>query len=191
MYLIGNGSTNIKTLYDFGALVKDNNPIRLISSIFLHIGIIHYLMNVWALKLLGEQTERFFGHLKTLIIFIYSGIVGNLLSLILMGDNVISAGASGAIFGLMGSILYFSLNQRTYMGEALKKEILPVILINLVLGLMLVGVNMYAHIGGLIGGMIITTALGIKYKTSKFEKINGWICSVLLVLILGCVAYFM
>ena len=108
-----------------------------------------------------------------------------------MGDNVISAGASGAIFGLMGSILYFSLNQRTYMGEALKKEILPVILINLVLGLMLVGVNMYAHIGGLIGGMIITTALGIKYKTSKFEKINGWICSVLLVLILGYVAYFM
>ena len=191
MYLIGNGSTNIKTLYDFGALVKDNNPIRLISSIFLHIGIIHYLMNVWALKLLGEQTERFFGHFKTLIIFIYSGVVGNLLSLILMGDNVISAGASGAIFGLMGSILYFSLNQRTYMGEALKKEILPVILINLVLGLMLVGVNMYAHIGGLIGGMIITTALGIKYKTSKFEKINGWICSVLLVLILGYVAYFM
>ena len=148
-------------------------------------------MNVLALKLLGEQTERFFGHFKTLIIFIYSGVVGNLLSLILMGDNVISAGASGAIFGLMGSILYFSLNQRTYMGEALKKEILPVILINLVLGLMLVGVNMYAHIGGLIGGMIITTALGIKYKTSKFEKINGWICGVLLVLILGYVAYFM
>lgn len=191
MYLLGNGATDIKTLYNFGALVKDGNPLRLFTSIFLHIGILHYLMNVWALKLLGEQVEKFYGHIKVLLIFIYSGVVGNLLSLILMDSNVISAGASGAIFGLMGAILYFAINQRTYMGEALKKEILPVIIINILLGFMVTGINMYAHIGGLIGGMLISSALGIKYKTSKFEKTNGWICSILLVIILTYLAYFM
>lgn len=191
MYLLGNGATDIKTLYNFGALVKDENPLRLFTSIFLHIGIMHYLMNVWALKLLGDQAEKFYGHIKVLLIFIYSGVIGNLLSLILIDSNVISAGASGAIFGLMGAILYFAINQRTYMGEALKKEILPVIIINILLGFMVTGINMYAHIGGLIGGMLISSALGIKYKTSKFEKTNGWICSVLLVIILTYLAYFM
>lgn len=191
MYIFADGSKSISTLYKFGALVKDNNILRLITSIFLHIGILHLIMNVWALKLLGEQTEKFYGHIKMLIIFIYSGVIGNLLSIILMNDNTISAGASGAIFGLMGAILYFSLNQRTYMAEALKKEILPVIIINIMLGFMISGINMYAHIGGLIGGMLISNALGIKYKTSRFEKINGIVCSILLVIILTYLAYFM
>lgn len=190
MYLLGNGSEDIPTLYKFGALVKDNNIIRLIVSIFLHIGVIHLIMNIWALKLLGEQTEKFYGHIKMLIIFLYSGVIGNLLSVILMNDNTISAGASGAIFGLMGAILYFSLNQRTYMAEALRKEILPVIIINIMLGFMISGINMYAHIGGLIGGMLISNALGIKYRTSKFEKTNGIICSIILVAILTYIAYF-
>lgn len=190
MYIFGNGSTDIKTLYNFGGLVKDGNYLRLIISIFLHIGFIHLVMNAWALKILGEQTEKFYGHIKMVIIFLYSGIIGNLLSIILMGDNVISAGASGAIFGLMGAILYFSLNQRTYMAEALKKEILPVIIINIMLGFMISGINMYAHIGGLIGGMLISNAVGIKYKTTKFEKINGIICSTILILVLIYIAYF-
>lgn len=190
-YVFGKGSMDIATLYLFGGLVKDGSPIRLLTSIFLHIGLLHFLMNVWALKLLGDQTENFYGHLKTFIIFIYSGIVGNLLSVILMGSNTISAGASGAIFGFMGAILYFAINQRTYMGEALRREILPVIIINILFGFVLTGVNMYAHVGGLIGGMLIATALGIKHKSSRFEKINGWIAATILVIVLSYLAYFM
>ena len=190
MSVFGNGSYDTSTLYKFGALVKDKNPIRLISSMFLHIGIIHFLMNAWALKILGEQTESFYGHIKTLIIFIYSGVIGNLLSLVLMSNNTISAGASGAIFGLMGAILYFALNQKTYMAEALRKEILPVIIVNLFLGFMISGINMYAHLGGLIGGMIISIAMGVKYKTSKAEKINGFIAATILVVVLTYLAYF-
>lgn len=191
MYILGNGSLDTNTLYSFGGLVKEGSFIRLFTSMFLHIGIIHLVMNMWALILLGKQIESFYGHFKTLIIFIFSGVVGNLLSVILMGSNTISAGASGAIFGLMGAILYFAINQRTYMGEALKKEILPVIIVNLLFGFMLTGINMYAHIGGLIGGILISTALGIKYKSSKFEKVNGWIASVILILLLTYLAYFM
>ena len=189
-FMLDTNSKNLVTLYNLGALIKNGTPLRLITSIFLHAGIIHFAMNAWALKLLGCQTENFYGHIKTLIIFIYSGIVGNLLSLLFMGENTISVGASGAIFGLMGAILYFALNQRTYMGEALKREILPVIIINLLLGFMISGINMEAHLGGLIGGILISTALGIKYKTSKFEKINGFIASTILVLFLVFLVYF-
>lgn len=191
MYVLGNGSLDTNTLYSFGGLVKEGSFLRLFTSMFLHIGIIHLVMNTWALILLGKQTESFYGHFKALIIFIFSGIVGNLLSVILMGSNTISAGASGAIFGLMGALLYFAINQRTYMGEALKREILPVIIVNLIFGFMLTEINMYAHIGGLIGGILISTALGIKYKSSKFEKVNGWIASVILILFLTYLAYFM
>ena len=190
MYFFGNGSLDIKTLYKFGALVKDNNMLRIVSSIFIHIGIIHYFMNAWALKLLGEQTEKFYGHIKMFIIFLYSGVIGNLLSIILMNKNSISAGASGAIFGLMSSILYFALNQRTYMAEALKREILPVIIINTLLGFVLNGINIFAHIGGLIGGFLISSAVGVKYKTSKFERINSIICSIILLLLLTYLGYF-
>lgn len=190
MYFFGNGSLDIKTLYKFGALVKDNNMLRIVSSIFIHIGIIHYFMNAWALKLLGEQTEKFYGHIKMFIIFLYSGVIGNLLSIILMNKNSISAGASGAIFGLMSSILYFALNQRTYMAEALKREILPVIIINILLGFVLNGINIFAHIGGLIGGFLISSAVGVKYKTSKFERINSIICSIILLLLLTYLGYF-
>ena len=194
MYFIGKASidsVDITTLYLFGGLVKNGSIIRLVTSIFLHIGLIHYIMNAWALNILGKQVERFYGHVKTLIIFLYSGIVGNLLSVILMNDNTISAGASGAIFGLMGALLYFALNQRTYMGEALKNEILPVIIINLLIGLIVPSINMYAHVGGFIGGIIISTFLGIKYKTSSFEKINGFIVSIILLVALTYLAYFM
>lgn len=193
MYLVGNGtidSMDIKTLYNFGGLIKNGSPLRLIASIFLHIGLIHFIMNMWALNILGKQVERFYGHIKMLTIFMYSGIVGNLLSVVLMDNSTISAGASGAIFGLMGALLYFALSQRTYMGEALKNEILPVIIINLLIGFMVPQINMYAHIGGFVGGIIIAIFLGVKYRTSKFEKVNGFIAATILVLALVYLAYF-
>lgn len=194
MYMTGNGSIDsmdVSTLYNFGGLVKHGSWFRIISSMFLHIGLIHFIMNAWALNILGKQVENFYGHAKTLMIFLYSGVIGNLLSVILMNEQTISAGASGAIFGIMGALLYFAMNQRTYMGEALKNEILPVIIVNLFATFLIPGINMYAHVGGFIGGILISTFLGIKYKTSKFEKINGFIASTALVIVLAYLAYFM
>ena len=190
MSIFGNGSTDINTLYYYGALVKDKNILRLFLSMFLHIGLIHLLMNAWALKIIGTQIERFYGHVKMLIIFIYSGVIGNLLSLLFMNDNVVSAGASGAIFGLMGALLYFAINQRTYMQDALRREILPVIIINLMLGFIIPGINMLAHIGGLLAGIFISMAVGIKYKSSNAEKRNGIITSIILLVFLLYLVYF-
>ena len=70
MYLIGNGSLDTYTLYNFGALVKNKEYFRVLTSIFLHIGVLHLLMNAYSLYILGKQVESFYGHIKTFIIFI-------------------------------------------------------------------------------------------------------------------------
>ena len=94
------------------------------------------------------------------------------------GGASASIGASGAIFGLMGALLYFGYYYRVYLGSVVKTQILPLILLNLGMGFMIPGVDNFAHIGGLIGGIMITMALGVKNKSSDFEKINGWIIAL-------------
>ena len=76
------------------------------------------------------------------------------------------------------------------MSEALKKQILPVIILNLLIGVLLPGISLISYIGGIIGGILISNAVGIKYKTSKTERINGSICSLLLFIILIYINYF-
>jgi rhomboid protease GluP len=181
MYLIGNGSTSVNTLLNFGAshpeLIRAGDYYRLISSAFLHIGVVHFLFNNYALYVIGPQLESFFGKTKFIIIYLFSAISGNLLSMIF--NNSIGAGASGAIFGLLGSLLYFGYHYRVYLGSVIKSQIIPLILINLFIGFTLEGIDNAAHIGGLIGGVLITMALGIKYKTTTFEKVNGWIITAI------------
>ena len=92
-----------------------------------------------------------------------------------MSGGVASVGASGAIFGLMGALLYFGYYYRVYLGNVVKSQILPLIVLNLLFGFFAEGIDNAAHIGGLIGGIIITMALGVKDKSSTFEKVNGWI----------------
>jgi S54 family peptidase len=188
MYIFGKGSQDAFTLIKFGAFQKDlilgGEYYRLITSAFLHIGIFHLLFNCYALYVIGRQLESFLGKIKFLIIYLVSALCGSLMSMIF--PISISAGASGAIFGLLGSLLYFGYNYRVYLGTVLKSQIIPLILINLIFGFMVSGINNAAHIGGLIGGILITMSLGIKYKSKKSEQING---IVLLSLFLGFLIY--
>ena len=90
-----------------------------------------------------------------------------------------SVGASGAIFGLLGSLLYFGYHYRIYLGSVLKDQIIPIIILNILLGFMLPGVDNAAHIGGLIGGYLATVSVGIKNKSNRNEMINGIIVLVI------------
>lgn len=181
MYIIGNGSTDVGTLLMFGAshpiLIKGGELYRLITSAFLHIGVLHLLFNNYALYIIGTQLETFFGKTKFLIIYFFSAISATLLSMLFF-DGV-SAGASGAIFGLLGALLYFGYHHRVYLGSVINSQIIPLILINLLIGFSLPGINNAAHIGGLIGGLLITMTIGIKHKSSKTEKINGLIMTII------------
>ena len=171
------------TLYELGANckigLKNYELYRLIIYMFLHGSITHIIVNMYSLSIIGNQIETYFGKLKYIIIYLYSGIVAGLLSANI--NTGISVGASGAIFGLLGALLYFGYHYRVYLGEALKKNIIPIIIINIAIGFMLPNIDNAAHIGGLVGGYLMAMTLGVKGRSAKQEKINGTICSVALI----------
>lgn len=187
MYIWGNGSENTITLLLFGAnfrpLVQAGEIWRLATSMFLHIGIIHLVVNMYSLYIIGKQLESFLGRWKFLIVYLGSGILGSFLSVVV--HSSISAGASGAIFGLLGSLLYFGYHYRLYLGTVLRTQIIPVIIINLLIGFMVPGIDNFCHIGGLVGGYLLTMILGVPGKTRKSDRINGSIVLVLLVAFLS------
>ncbi len=170
--LLGNSKAALKL---FGGLestyVLKGEYFRLVTSAFNHIGILHLLFNSYALFVIGSQLESYVGKIKYAIIYFGSAILGNLLSLALVPNW--SAGASGAIFGLLGALLYFGYHYRVYLGTVIKSQILPLIFINLIIGFLSPEINNAAHIGGLIGGFLILQALGVKYKSTKTDKMNG------------------
>lgn len=171
-----------------GPSIRAGQYYRLLSGIFTHSGIAHLLFNCYALYVIGSQLESFFGKWKFTIIYLFSGLIGALFSMT-FGGNYASVGASGAIFGLMGSLLYFGYHYRVYLGNVVKSQILPLIIINLLTGFIIPGIDNFAHIGGLIGGALITIALGVKDKSTTFEKINGLIVAVIFLAFVSYMAF--
>ena len=163
----------VERFYVDGPSIRAGEYYRLLTGIFLHGNEWHLFFNCYALYVIGSQIENFLGRVKYIIIYLFAGLIGSLFSMTFTGNP--SIGASGAIFGLMGALLYFGYYYRVYLGNVAKNQILPLILLNLGLGFFLDGVDNFAHIGGLIGGIMITMALGVKDKSSTFEKVNGWI----------------
>lgn len=155
------GSTNPDTLIRFGA--KDNLRIlngeywRLITTMFLHIGGMHLWFNSTALLSIGGHVERIYGSARFLFIYLFSGISGTLASFLF--SSAISAGASGAIFGLFGALLYFSKRNANVFGHTMGPGLITALLVNLLLGFIIPGIDNYAHIGGLIGGYLAASLM--------------------------------
>ena len=171
---------NPKLLYlgaNISDFVKMGEVYRIITCTFIHAGIIHLLCNMYSLYIIGSQLETFIGKARFIFVYIISAISGSLMSLIFTAGA--SVGASGAIFGLLGSLLYFGYHYRIYLGSVLKNQIIPIIILNILLGFMLPGVDNAAHIGGLIGGYLATVSVGIKNKSNRNEMINGIIVLVI------------
>lgn len=192
MYIFGNGSESTGTLIKFGAnydiLTKSGEYYRLFTCMFLHIGIWHLVCNMYSLYIIGKQIENLYGKGKYLIIYIVSGLCGSILSLA-FAHNTISAGASGAIFGLLGALLYFGYYYRTYLGATIRSSIIPVIMLNLLIGFLIPGISNSAHIGGLIGGVLTAMMVGVPDKSNKVEKINGLILTILYISFIVCLAF--
>mgnify|MGYP006068511217 FL=1 len=151
-------------------LVTDGHEYyRLITSLFLHFGIQHLLNNMVMLGALGYQLENEIGRIKFLLIYFISGIGGNLCSLywnVSHGEQIISAGASGAIFGLMGALLYIVAVNRGRLGRLSGRGMLIMVALSLYFGLTSSGVDNTAHIGGLICGILITVLL---YRRKRMD----------------------
>ena len=187
--LFGQYNDLINNYSVWGPAIREGQYYRLLTGIFLHGGILHLLFNCYALYVIGSQVENFLGRIKFAIIYLVAGISGALFSVI-FGGNFASIGASGAIFGLMGSLVYFGYHYRVYLGNVVKSQIIPLILLNLALGFFMSGVDNFAHIGGLIGGTLMSIALGVKDKSSWFERMNGWIITIIFLAFSIYMAFF-
>lgn len=161
-------------------LVQSGQIYRLFTCMFVHSDTMHILLNMYALYTIGPVVERYYGKGKYLFIYIISGLLGSVFSGVFMSANSISIGASGAIFGLLGSICYFTYYYRATLQGILRGSIIPVIVINLIIGFLSPSIDLSAHIGGLIGGILVSMGLGIGDKYRKSDQINGFIVLIVM-----------
>lgn len=157
---LNGGSTNIETLVKYGAffppLIRAGNQYyRFITSIFMHIGIMHIFFNGYALYIFGPQLERLMGAKKYLLFFLLTGIGGNIVTFFFNFTSV-SAGASGSLFGLFGAFLYLVHRHRDMVTPEGRQSIIRLLVINLILTVAVPSISVTAHLGGLIIGYLLS-----------------------------------
>jgi rhomboid protease GluP len=149
-------------------LVAQGEYWRLLAAMFLHIGLAHLAFNGWALYSLGRDVEAFYGSRRFAAIYFLAGLFGNV-AFYLFGDRVLSAGASGAIFGLVGAEIAFFLRNRQLFGSLGRQRLMNLAIlvgINLVYGFVGAGINNLAHLGGLFAGLLLGLALTPRYEVA-------------------------
>lgn len=160
------GSTNSATLIHFGA--KSSSYIlqgqwwRFFTPIVIHIGFVHLLMNTISLYLIGAEAERIYGNTRFLLIYLFAGFSGTLASFMLSPS--LSAGASGAIFGCLGALLYFGVVYPKLFYRTMGSSVIVLIIINLLYGFSVPGIDNAGHIGGLIGGFLAAGVVSLPKK---------------------------
>ncbi len=170
--LVGSGSTDLSTLIKFGA--KYNTAIlegdwwRFITPMFLHIGFLHLLMNTLALYYLGISVERIYGTWRFLILYFAAGITGGVASFAF--TTQVSAGASGAIFGCFGALLYFGVAHPSLFLRSMGRNVIVVLGINLAFGFIVPMVDNSAHIGGLIGGFLASAIVHLPHHKKSLRQ---------------------
>lgn len=169
------GSTDPLVLVRFGAkinvLIVRGQIWRLVTPIFLHIGLVHLAFNTYALYIFGPQLERFFGTARFLCIYMLSGIYGVLFSFAFSPHA--AAGASGAIFGLIGTQAVFFHRYRNAFGARGRRQfynLLVVIGYNLVYTFTASNIDVWGHLGGLVAGAALGWGLMPRYAVTVTER---------------------
>lgn len=178
-----------ETLLSWGAnfrpMTLEGQWWRLITNCFVHIGIFHLLLNMYALLYIGVLLEPYLGKTRFIVAYILTGITASMTSL-WWHDFTISAGASGAIFGMYG--VFLALLTTNFIEIASKKNLLTSILIfvgyNLIIGLKS-GIDNAAHIGGLLGGLVIGYGLIPSWINEEDKKWKFGTLGLLIVLVSG------
>lgn len=156
---------------NFGPATQDNEWWRLFTALFIHFGLLHLGMNMWALRDVGRLVERLTGPWRFTAVYVGSGILGNLLSLVVQGNKAVSGGASGAIFGLYGALLVLLWRERRRVDPAEFRWLfgLASIFIVLMLGMgwVIPGIDNAAHGGGLVSGALLAHALARPWTVSR------------------------
>ncbi len=155
----------------WGALVLPEMSVthawyRLVTAMFLHFDLPHLLNNMLLLLLLGETLERKLGPVRIVMVYLLGGLIGNVASYVYYiseGYDVISAGASGAVFAFVGGMVVVTLRAHGRYEYVSFKRLGIMILLSLYMGFVSSGVNNVAHVAGLLGGALVTFILDGKY----------------------------
>ncbi len=147
---------------DFAPLVREGEYYRLVTSMFLHFGIDHIFNNMLVLIFLGDMLEQCVGKLRYLLIYLGGGIIGNIVSVwfaFRSGDFAVSAGASGAVFAVIGALIWLVLRNRGRLGEYSGRRLILMAVLSVLQGVTAGGVDNCAHIGGLVSGFVLALVL--------------------------------
>ena len=151
---------------------------RLVTAMFLHYGVVHLLLNMWALWVLGRELEALLGPLRFLTLYLVAGLGGNVAAYLFSSPNTASAGASTAIFGLFAAV--FVLMRRLGRDTS---AILPILVINLIFTFTVPGISIPGHVGGLVVGalmaLVLAYAPGCDARSSRrpARRSSWWRCS--------------
>ena len=156
---------------------------RLVTAMFLHYGLLHLALNMYALWILGRDLERVLGPLRFVGLYLLAGLGGNVAAYLFSAPNSATAGASTAVFGLMAAI--FVILKRLNQSVA---PILPVIVINIVFTFVIASISVAGHFGGLIVGAIVAAILAYAPRSHR-NLVQGVGCAVVLLALLALAVY--
>jgi len=156
---------------------------RLITAMFLHYGLLHLLLNMYALWILGRDLERVLGTLRFTGLYLLAGLGGNVAAYLFSAPNSATAGASTAVFGLMAAI--FVILRRLNQSVA---PILPVIVINIVFTFAVASISVAGHLGGLAVGAIVATILAYAPKANR-NLVQAVGCALVLLVLVALAIY--
>lgn len=151
-------------------LISAGEWYRLLTGMFLHFGFAHLLGNMVSLILIGDYVERYLGHIRYLIVYICGGIISGWFSWkheIMAGEETVSAGASGAVFAVIGALLVLVLAHKGRLEQLTLQRMLLMAAFSLYTGFRSQGVDGFAHLGGFLGGVAIA---GIMVLTDRLKK---------------------
>lgn len=160
------GSGDTWSMLRWGAcytpLILSGEWYRLFSGMFLHFSLMHLLNNMLLLLFMGDMLEEITGHWKYLLIYLGGGLFGNLITLFVeyrTGELAVSAGASGAVYAVIGAVLVVALKNRGRGLQAMASRLFLIIIFTVYYGFRSAEINNAAHIGGVLGGMMLTFVL--------------------------------
>ena len=170
------GSENTVHMIECGAayppLILENGEIyRLFTCMFLHFGISHLANNMLVLFVLGQRLEPVVGKIKFILIYLLGGLGGNVISLLAdvkKNEYAVSAGASGAVFAVMGAMIYVVIWSHGELQDISTRQILIMAAFSLYFGFTSTGVDNAAHVGGMIMGFLLAVLL---YHPSSQKKL--------------------
>jgi rhomboid protease GluP len=170
------GAINSRVLIEAGASLpwqfNLQQPWRLLTAVFLHASILHIAFNMWVLMDIGPMVEEMYGSARYLFIFVVTGIGGYVLSSFVHGFGFLipSIGASGALLGLIGVLLAMTMGRQTAGMQMLRSAIIRWLIYILVFGLLMRGIDNWAHAGGFITGFVLGKLMASRPPSSAEER---------------------